>query len=186
MDYEPVEAYSYSNEFVDREGFQCIRCGRCCTEMYEGHCFSVDDEQLEFWAENKPNLLRWIRFNEGWVNPRTGEDVGSCPWYRNNTHPRFKQQGPVCLIQKYKPPVCRDFPFSVLHAVKGYCRGFVHLPQDELARRIQNEIDVDLKNLNSANLPTLRDMIQDSINEGIQAKQRVLNGEYTMTYTQSK
>lgn len=185
MDYEPAEAYSYSNGFVDRDGFQCIRCGCCCTEMSGGYCFSVDDEQIEFWAKNKPNLLNWIRFNEGWVSPHTGEDVCSCPWYRNYRHPRFKMQGPACLIQQYKPQVCSNFPLSVLHAVKCYCRGFVHLPKDDLIKRIQNEIDIDLINLKSAKWPSLRGMIKRKIEKGIQVKQRVLNGEYTLEWTRS-
>ena len=181
----PTEAYTYSSGYTDREGFKCLRCGKCCTDL-NGYCFSVDDEQITYWKKYKPNLLRWIQYNEGWINPRTFEDVLSCPWYRNYKSLRYKVQGPACVIQKYKPPVCRDFPLSVQHAVTCFCRGFIHLPKEEIVTRIQNEVEVNRNNLKMNKTSPLRHMIQDQINAGMKAKKRVLNGEYTMEYVRQK
>jgi len=182
----PAEAYRYNREYVDRDGFQCIRCGHCCTEMIDGYCFSIDDDQFDYWVKNKPSLLNWIRNYEGWVNPRTGEDVNACPWYRVQSHSRYKLHGPVCLIQKHKPAVCRNFPLSVLHAIDCFCRGFAHLSKDELIIRIQKEVDKHQISLRNAKYPPQQEMIQFIIDSGLRAKQRVLNDEYTMEYTRHK
>jgi Fe-S-cluster containining protein len=78
------------------------------------------------WEErNRYDILQWVDevlpgVYDIWIDPRTGDDVGSCPWLQQSP-----QQGRyVCRIQDVKPESCRKYPFTKDHAGKTGCRGF--------------------------------------------------------------
>lgn len=118
-------------------GFQCKRCGHCCTDMSGGYGFTVGEEQVEIWKAEAPYLLDWLLSDggfgwyDGWIHPRTGEEVFKCPWYRELKHPRFKNKGAHCLIHRHKHQVCRDYPKNIAHAIFTGCKGFNHLTEKE-------------------------------------------------------
>ena len=125
--------------------FICKRCGHCCTELIDAYEGTMSDDEFEQMLEQAPpsmhaRLLSWVShvsflgIYDYWIDPKTGEDAGRCPWLRFHRAERYKNKGAFCSIQKYKPPVCRDYPKSLRHALISGCKGYNHLPQDEIRK----------------------------------------------------
>ena len=76
-----------------------------------------------------------------WISPSTNDLVDRCPWLRIYKSPRYKNvKGARCLIHKWKPEVCRDYPESVIHALFSGCSGFNHLSEERLKHLLVIEL----------------------------------------------
>lgn len=102
-------------------GFQCRRCGRCCTELIHD-CTAGDVRRWQ--SLGRRDILSRVKETvpgryEIWADPGTGELLPSCPWLD-----RDLQSGQsVCRIHQIKPRTCQEYPFTPKHAAMTGCRG---------------------------------------------------------------
>lgn len=108
------------------EGFKCKQCGNCCIRLPDAYCHTVNNKQIEKWKkEGREDILEWVvktgvKIYDVWVSPTTGEDVNRCPWLRKLPG----KEKYICRIQKTKPVICKDYPWSKEIAIKDGCKGF--------------------------------------------------------------
>jgi Fe-S-cluster containining protein len=125
--------------------FICKRCGICCTELRDGFQNSITGKELNIWMKSAPPYVReWIvdighGIHDYFIKPETGDRVTRCPWFRMHKSDRFKQKGAACSIHCGKPPVCKEFPISVTHALNCKCQGFSHLSETALQKLLGDE-----------------------------------------------
>ena len=123
--------------------FKCQHCGKCCTVLNEGYNYETHDDQIQIWRDNAPHILKWVdeAMGDYWISPSTNDLVDRCPWLRIYKSPRYKNvKGARCLIHKWKPEVCRDYPGSVIHALFSGCGGFNHLSEERLKHLLVIEL----------------------------------------------
>ena len=85
---------------------------------------------MDMWEDNlRDDILAWVdpvEIGNGkyiydvWINPKTWDDVGRCPWLR-------KLPGKdkyICKIHDVKPTLCREYPITKRHAKRTGCKGF--------------------------------------------------------------
>ena len=101
--------------------FHCKQCGNCCIELNDAYINDANEEDLQRWKnENRDDILSRIDGVCFWISPKTGEDVGRCPWLRK----LYKKDKYKCLIHNTKPKHCREYPKSKKHALNTGCNGF--------------------------------------------------------------
>jgi Fe-S-cluster containining protein len=136
------------------DSFICKRCGHCCTELSDAYQFSLSKEELKEMKKSAPRgsvVFRWIQqfgnssVYDYWLDPKTGESVNKCPWFRFHRSERYKNKGAHCRIYKYKPPVCTEYPQTLWHAMATKCKGFNHLSQGETRFILIQEVIAALK-----------------------------------------
>jgi len=109
--------------------FRCTRCGHCCTNL-EVASLPCDEEDYQRWVrQERWDILEWVNvirvggrivLLDMWMDPRTGDNPGDCPWVSwNPADGAFS-----CRIHDSKPKVCQDYPVSEKHARETGCRGF--------------------------------------------------------------
>lgn len=125
-----VNAYTGKNPEKDIDGiyvetemekFKCKQCGRCCLSLIDAYCTNADNEDLKRWEkENRYDILSHIQTGELWFNPKTGEELGRCPWLIKLP----KQDRYICKIYETKPSHCRAYPKYKKQALQNGCKGF--------------------------------------------------------------
>ena len=106
--------------------FVCSQCGQCCRSLaYENNCTASD--YLLWKSLGRRDILAWVCKESSpdgqdryriWVDPDTGKTAETCPWLVPCPGKgRFS-----CAIQKIKPGICRQYPFTRKHAVMTGCR----------------------------------------------------------------
>jgi len=110
---------------TEMEKYECVQCGNCCLNLSDAYQTSVLDSDVKRWRrENRTDILEWVDsflgLNDIWINPRTGNFVGRCPWLRKLP----KKDKYLCRIHDTKPEHCQSFPKSKRHALENGCKGF--------------------------------------------------------------
>jgi Fe-S-cluster containining protein len=110
---------------TEMEKFKCVQCGHCCLDLPDAYQTSALDSDIRRWKrEKRTDILERIDtfggLNDIWINPKTGELVGRCPWLRKLP----KNSKFTCRIHETKPEHCRKFPKSKRHALDNGCKGF--------------------------------------------------------------
>lgn len=113
-------------------GFVCKRCGHCCLNL-DAYATTCTAEDFRRWEEaGRADILRWVsivNFGKGdkvyevWMHPERFDHVSRCPWLTRMPGNALYE----CAIDDVKPGVCRDYPYTVEHAMLTGCRGFDHL-----------------------------------------------------------
>lgn len=105
--------------------FFCKQCGHCCLN-FGAHQSCATGNDVALWEESgRYDILEWVDevgygVHDIWISPRTGDDVGRCPWLRKL--PRLEKY--ICRIQEVKPEICRNYPLGRNHAEETGCKGF--------------------------------------------------------------
>lgn len=109
------------------DAFVCRQCGECCRSLaYENNCTESD---YRFWQSlGRRDILAWVQKESRagkhnryriWVDPDNGETAKACPWLSPCPDGnRFS-----CTIQKVKPQICRQYPYTRKHAIMTGCKG---------------------------------------------------------------
>jgi Fe-S-cluster containining protein len=109
----------------DIPGFQCISCGKCCTEGASR--LQADEDDIALWLNKAPHVMDYVivhgqqgkRSGDLWISPITGKDTTRCPWIR-----KFPGRNKYyCRIYDLRPKVCRRYPTSLEHALFTDCPG---------------------------------------------------------------
>jgi hypothetical protein len=110
------------------DAFVCRQCGQCCRSLaYEHNCTESD---YRFWQSlGRRDILARVQKESGvgkhsryriWIDPDTGKTAKTCPWLAPCPDGnRFS-----CTIQKVKPRICRQYPYTRKHAIMTGCKGF--------------------------------------------------------------
>jgi len=111
---------------IDRPGFTCTQCGRCCF-LPDAFSLSADIADIERWQEEgREDILEYADeitpdVVDLWINPNSGEEcLDRCPWFRKvRNETKF-----YCTIHETKPTHCHEFPRNQEHAWKCGCPGW--------------------------------------------------------------
>jgi len=88
--------------------FECSKCGDCCRGMI--YLTATADDLLNW--KDRPDILKFVKDGNFWVDSLTGKRLESCPWFENN----------LCKIHEIKPHFCANFPGHELQ-IKKICGG---------------------------------------------------------------
>lgn len=94
----------------------CNSCGKCCIK-YGHDALSASDEDLAIWESIKPNIFRYTRDGNLWVDPVSGHKLTLCPWLRKAPN----QVNYTCAIYFERPEDCRVYPANVQEMLNDQC-----------------------------------------------------------------
>jgi len=95
---------------------ECNSCGKCCTK-YGGGGLSASEHDLALWESLKPDIHKYVRNKEIWMDPETGMQLEFCPWLRKEAN----QVKFSCAIYFDRPEDCRVYPANVEEMLKDDC-----------------------------------------------------------------
>ena len=111
------------------DGFNCKRCGLCCSLLGIEHELYVDEEDVRRWErEGRDDILAWVaravyrdQEYDFPVDPNTGDEVvGDCPFLERDAERGVTR----CLIHDTRPRDCVAFPASREDAAWIGCPGY--------------------------------------------------------------
>jgi len=94
----------------------CNQCGKCCTNYSNGG-LSATEAEIEYWEIFRPEISRYVRNGQIWMNPDTGSQLERCPWLRKLPN----QNMYVCDIYYDRPDDCKFYPVTLDQMVKDEC-----------------------------------------------------------------
>ncbi len=94
----------------------CNQCGKCCKAYSDGGLVATAEE-VDEWADVRPDIAAYVHKGEIWFDPNSGERLKVCPWLEEL--PGEKRYG--CGIYAWRPQDCRDYPVDVSQMVVDGC-----------------------------------------------------------------
>jgi Fe-S-cluster containining protein len=114
----------------------CNQCGKCCIR-YGGNSLSASDQDLDWWENNRPNIFRFVKDKEIWIDPATNEPMSACPWLRKEPN----QEKYSCDIYYDRPEDCRFYPTLIDEMIKDECEMLE--PRDLInTKKAQKDLDI--------------------------------------------
>lgn len=99
----------------------CNQCGKCCQQYADGGLSATADE-VAWWETFRPEIARYVRGGNIWVDPDTGTALAHCPWLQPiaaddaSSPTRY-----ACQIYHDRPQDCRDYPINLDQMVTDGC-----------------------------------------------------------------
>ena len=94
----------------------CNQCGKCCTKYSDGG-LSASAEEIRSWDRYRPDIVRYVKNGEIWVDPETGAPLTLCPWLRKDPNqPKY-----TCDIYEDRPDDCRYYPTRIEEMIRDEC-----------------------------------------------------------------
>ncbi|MFK8017073.1 MAG: YkgJ family cysteine cluster protein [Gammaproteobacteria bacterium] len=107
----------------------CNQCGKCCTNYGGNGGLSASTDDIAQWRKHRPDIARYVRGNDIWFDPHSGEQLDRCPWLRRDDNAgRY-----TCDIYADRPEDCRFYPVRIEQMIQDDCEMLE--PQDLLRRR---------------------------------------------------
>jgi len=95
----------------------CNQCGKCC-QIYGGDGgLSVAQEEIDWWDDHRPEIARYVKDGQIWMDPKTGEQLGGCPWLRKLP----SEEKYTCDIYFDRPDDCRQYPVMISDMIRDEC-----------------------------------------------------------------
>ena len=113
----------------------CNQCGKCCTKYGDGG-LSVTAEEVELWRVFRPDIHRYVKDGEIWMNPDTGKPLERCPWLR--LAPNQKKY--TCDIYEDRPDDCKYYPVEIQQMVNDECE-MIEIKDLARPRQAQRALD---------------------------------------------
>jgi len=95
---------------------ECNQCGKCC-KKYSSGGLSASVEEIEFWEIHRPDIYKYVKDGEIWMNPETGNQIEVCPWLRKLSN----QNKYTCGIYFDRPDDCKYYPVTIDQMVMDDC-----------------------------------------------------------------
>ena len=95
---------------------ECNSCGKCCIKYSNGG-LSASEIELEYWEVFRPDISRYVRDGNIWMNPDSGEQIERCPWLREVANSKIQ----TCDIYHDRPDDCRFYPVTISEMIKDEC-----------------------------------------------------------------
>lgn len=113
----------------------CNQCGRCCSR-YGGGDLSASAEDIERWAEFRPDIYRYVHNGQIWVEPTSGKVLDRCPFLTQVEN----EEKYVCSIYEQRPEDCRLYPVRIEDMYHDGCEMLEKKDLNDL-RRAQRRLD---------------------------------------------
>lgn len=93
------------------------------------------------WELFRPDIYRYVRKNEIWFDPDSGEQLTHCPWLREESNQDTARIHYSCTIYQDRPEDCRHYPSLVEEMHRDECEMLE--PHDlEKPRQAQRKLDI--------------------------------------------
>ena len=113
----------------------CNQCGKCCI-LYGNGGLSASDEEIDRWADERPDIFSYVSGGKIWISPETGEALPRCPWLDKVPGEEIY----LCRIYYDRPADCRYYPVDIEQMVRDECEMLE--PHDLVdARKAQRKLD---------------------------------------------
>jgi uncharacterized protein len=119
---------------------ECNQCGKCCTKYGNGG-LSVTASEIELWDIFKPDIYRYVRDGNIWINPETGKQLEVCPWLRKSPDNNIY----TCDIYYDRPDDCKHYPVTIEQMITDECEMLEEkdLTRPKQAQKILDKIMAD-------------------------------------------
>jgi len=100
----------------------CNQCGKCCIK-YGGGDLVATQEEIDQGEQFNPEIFTYVRNNEIWCDPITGDKLSKCPFL--TLAPKTNQHTPdkyTCSIYLDRPEDCRQYPTLLDEMVRDECQ----------------------------------------------------------------
>jgi len=94
----------------------CNQCGKCCVNYSNGG-LSASQAEIEAWEISRPDIHRYVRDGNIWVDPVTDRQLERCPWLTQVPG----QQKFSCAIYVDRPEDCKLYPVSIQEMMNDEC-----------------------------------------------------------------
>ncbi|MBL4868657.1 MAG: YkgJ family cysteine cluster protein [Pseudomonadales bacterium] len=95
---------------------ECNQCGKCCKNYSDGG-LSATASEIEYWEIFRPEIRRYVRGGNIWMDPETGAQLKLCPWLRQVDN----QEKYTCDIYHDRPDDCKHYPVRVDEMIRDKC-----------------------------------------------------------------
>ena len=107
----------------------CNQCGKCCIK-YGGGDLAATQEEIDLWELFNPDIFKFVKNNEIWFDPASGEKLTTCPFLEvlpsknplpasSTIRPQSKQY--TCSIYLDRPEDCRHYPSLITEMIRDEC-----------------------------------------------------------------
>ncbi len=99
----------------------CNQCGKCCTK-YGAADLDTNQDEIEMWALFNPEIFQYVKNDQLWFDPTTGEQLTQCPFLElaNKASPEEKEKY-TCRIYHDRPQDCRHYPSLISEMINDDC-----------------------------------------------------------------
>lgn len=99
----------------------CNSCGKCCIKYGDGDISATQDE-IDLWELFNPEIFEYVKHNQIWFNPDTGERLKQCPFLEAIPNPNPDANKKYrCRIYMDRPEDCRHYPSLVSEMIRDKC-----------------------------------------------------------------
>lgn len=124
-------------QIVDQHMKDCNQCGKCCIKYGDG-ALSATSEEIEMWELYQPHIYQYVKDNDIWFSPQTGEQLNRCPFLElASDHGKEKY---TCSIYQHRPEDCRLYPSNISEMVRDECEMLEFKDLNDL-KKAQNYLD---------------------------------------------
>lgn len=98
----------------------CNQCGKCCLKYSQGGLSATSDE-IDFWEKHRPDIYKYVKRGEIWMDPVSKEPLDVCPWLSvvpSTSGSKTKYQ---CDIYDDRPDDCKYYPVTVSEMILDEC-----------------------------------------------------------------
>ena len=105
---------------------ECNQCGKCCIHYSNGG-LSATQAEIDWWEASRPDIFRYVRNGEIWVDPSSGEALQRCPFLElepsstNASATHLSQDKYICSIYHDRPDDCRHYPTHIDEMIRDGC-----------------------------------------------------------------
>lgn len=118
----------------------CNQCGKCCIKYGDGR-LSASASEIDYWENYRPDIYRFVKDDNIWFDPDTGEALTKCPWLRKAADSKKY----TCDIYLDRPNDCQYYPVNINEMVIDECEMLEtqDLIRPKLAQKRLDEIMID-------------------------------------------
>ncbi|NOY74042.1 MAG: YkgJ family cysteine cluster protein [Gammaproteobacteria bacterium] len=95
---------------------ECNQCGKCCIKYSNGG-LTTSASQIDYWDNYRPEIVKYVKNGNIWMDPDTGKQIELCPWLRKAP----RQNKYTCDIYFDRPDDCRFYPSTLDEMVADGC-----------------------------------------------------------------
>lgn len=120
---------------------ECNQCGKCCIK-YGNAALSATKEEIDFWEIFRPDIFKYVKNDEIWFDPETGESLTRCPFL--GLEPKIHEHAQnkyTCSIYLDRPEDCRHYPSHISEMIRDECE-MIELVDLNNPKKSQKKLDV--------------------------------------------
>lgn len=122
----------------------CNQCGKCCIKYGDGALSATQDE-IDLWELFNPDIFEYVKDNDIWFDPTTGEKLTSCPFLEispKNSLSDAKKY--TCSIYLDRPEDCRHYPSLITEMIRDECE-MIEIIDTQAPEKSQITLDIMMR-----------------------------------------